>query len=151
MVVRIEVVPWWRHLLWSFIEFLDSCHDVLLLHFESAEDSVSVETVLNAGAAFAVPLCVGIFSIEYVPHARGRKLDALPCIQYPSFRDDQPLCVVPTLLFQSVQQQKGPKGHCRQGSVFRSQHRFHFVCKFRRTVFVGGKNCYWMQQDWRTP
>jgi hypothetical protein len=64
------VVDWlvylagWRLVFWRPFEFLDSCHDVFLLHFESVEDQLPVEEVPDAGSVATVHLGRYLFHLQ---------------------------------------------------------------------------------------
>jgi hypothetical protein len=104
LVVRAQALPWGRRILWRAVEFVDSRHDVQLLHAQPAEDPMSMEEVPNAGPNTAVPIRPGVLGVQPLSHARGRELDAVPCVRDPGVRDVEHVCAVPALLFESLQQ-----------------------------------------------
>ena len=52
--------PWWRQLLWCIGQFMDSRHDVLVLHLGAAQDCVPLETVPDTGTIGAIHFCRGL-------------------------------------------------------------------------------------------
>jgi hypothetical protein len=102
LVGRAQIVSWWRHLLRSAHQFLDSCYDVLLLHFQFAQNPVSLEEIPDNGAADTVLHRYTVFNMQFHPDARGRNVEAVPGTWYSGLGDGQPLYPVYAFLQESI-------------------------------------------------
>ena len=88
---------------------MDSCYDVLVLHTQFAQNTVSVEEIFDVGAAGTVLFRCSVLPYQYGEYASRGDLEALRWTRSAGLRNDKSVCTFYALLPKSIPKEEGGK------------------------------------------